>query len=130
MYVNNLNKIKTTLQSDKDDALEKDTESLESLNNNMEKSGDIEKKSNKIFIVHGHDKVAKIEVARFIVKMKFEAVILHEQVNEGKTSIEKIEYNTDVDFAVVLYTPCDTYIDDKKWCLIEHVKMLCLNMGI
>lgn len=61
----------------------------------------------KIFIVHGHDSSAKSEVARFIEKLDLEAIILHEQPNDGSTIIEKIEENTDVGYAVVLYTPCD-----------------------
>jgi len=61
----------------------------------------------KMFIVHGHDIQAKIEVARFIEKLGFEAIILHEQANRGQTIIEKIEENTNVGFAIVLYTPCD-----------------------
>lgn len=61
----------------------------------------------KVFIVHGHDELAKIEVARFIEKLGFEAIILSEQANEGKTIIEKIEEYSDVDFGIVLYTPCD-----------------------
>ena len=61
----------------------------------------------KVFIVHGHDNEAKEQVARFIEKLGLEAIILHEQVNQGKTIIEKIEANSDVGFAVILYTACD-----------------------
>lgn len=61
----------------------------------------------KVFIVHGHDDLAKLEVARLIEKFDLEAIILHEQSNSGKTVIEKIEENSDVRYAVVLYTPCD-----------------------
>lgn len=32
---------------------------------------------------------------------------MHEQPNSGRTIIEKIEANSDVQYAVVLYTPCD-----------------------
>lgn len=64
-------------------------------------------KNNKIFIVHGHDDSLKNEVARFVEKLGLEAVILHEQANAGNTIIEKIEKNSDVGFAIVLYTPCD-----------------------
>jgi predicted nucleotide-binding protein len=35
----------------------------------------------KIFIVHGHDDSSKLEVARFIEKIGFEPIILHEQAS-------------------------------------------------
>lgn len=62
---------------------------------------------NRVFVVHGHDNAAKQEVARTLEKADFQAIILHEQPSGGKTIMEKIEANTDVAFAVVLYTPCD-----------------------
>lgn len=62
---------------------------------------------NKVFIVHGHDNEAKLEVARFIEKIGFEPIILHEQASGSKTIIEKIETYSDVGFGVVIYTPCD-----------------------
>src|SRR5690606_4322311 len=61
----------------------------------------------KVFIVHGHDELLKTEVARFIERLKLEAIILHEQASEGKTIIEKIEKYSNVGFGIVLYTPCD-----------------------
>ena len=61
----------------------------------------------KIFIVHGHDNEAKLEVARFVEKIGFTPIILHEQASGSKTIIEKIEAYSDVGFGVVLYTPCD-----------------------
>ncbi|TGK78653.1 DNA-binding protein [Leptospira noumeaensis] len=64
-------------------------------------------RNTKIFIVHGHDDALKLEVARFIEKFKLEAIILHEKANSGMTIIEKIEKYTDVNFAIVLYSPCD-----------------------
>ena len=67
----------------------------------------INKTDNKVFIVHGHDEGAKQTVARFLEQCGFIAVILHEQADGGRTSIEKIEQYTDVIFAIVLYTPCD-----------------------
>lgn len=63
--------------------------------------------SNKVFIVHGHDDGARETLARFLEKLGFEAIILHEQANRGGTVIEKIEANRDVGFAVVLLTPDD-----------------------
>lgn len=61
----------------------------------------------KIFIVHGHDNGLKNEVARFLEKLKLTPIILHEQASEGETIIEKIERYSNVDFGIVLYTPCD-----------------------
>lgn len=62
---------------------------------------------NKVFIVHGHDEVLKNDVANFLKKLDLTPIILHEQANKGKTIIEKLEYYTDVDYAIILYTPCD-----------------------
>lgn len=67
----------------------------------------IGKDKNKVFIVHGRDNETKQEVARFIEKMGFEPIILHEQSSSGMTIIEKIEKYTNVGFGIVLYTPCD-----------------------
>jgi len=63
--------------------------------------------SNKVFIVHGHDGEAREAVARFLEKIGLQAIILHEQANQGRTVIEKVEANGDVGFAVVLLTPDD-----------------------
>lgn len=62
----------------------------------------------KVFIVHGHDNGAKQEVARFIEKLGFKPIILHEQVSGQMTIIEKIEaYAGEVEFGIVIYTACD-----------------------
>lgn len=61
----------------------------------------------KVFIVHGRDEHLKLASARFVEKLGFIPIILHEQANAGQTIIEKIEENTNVGFALVLYTPCD-----------------------
>ena len=61
----------------------------------------------KVFIVHGHDNAAREAAARFVENLGFKAIILHEQASSGQTIIEKIEANSNVGFAIVLYTPCD-----------------------
>lgn len=61
----------------------------------------------KVFIVHGHDEAAPVMVARFVEGLGFEAIILHEQRNKGRTIIEKLEAFSDVGFAIVLFTPDD-----------------------
>jgi len=63
--------------------------------------------SKKVFIVHGHDDGSRETAARFLERIGFEAVILHEQANRGRTVIEKVIANSDVGFAVVLLTPDD-----------------------
>jgi hypothetical protein len=63
--------------------------------------------SRRVFVVHGHDDGAREAVARFLEKIGFEAIILHEQANQGRTVIEKIEAQGNVRFAVVLLTPDD-----------------------
>lgn len=63
--------------------------------------------SHKVFIVHGHDDGAREAVARFLERIGLEAIILHEQANQGRTVIEKVEAHGDVGFAVVLLTPDD-----------------------
>lgn len=73
----------------------------------QEGNGAMAQRSNKVFIVHGHDNEAREMVARFVERLGFEAVILHEQVDRGLTVIEKLEQNSDVHFAVVVLTPDD-----------------------
>lgn len=83
---------------------------LDEINNaTRAKEGSVKSLSSgkKVFIVHGHDNEAKISVARFVEHLGLKAIILHEQTNQGKTIIEKIEKHSDVGFAIVLYTECD-----------------------
>ena len=61
----------------------------------------------KVFIVHGHDKGLRSEVARVIGQLNLEPIILNEQVNRGQTIIEKFETNSDVGYAIILLTPDD-----------------------
>lgn len=61
----------------------------------------------RVFIVHGHDGAPREAVARFITKIGLEPVILHEQANQGMTTVEKLEANGNVGYAVVLLTPDD-----------------------
>ena len=64
-------------------------------------------RSDKVFIVHGHDEGAREATARFIAKLGLQPVILHEQASGGRTVIEKLEHHADVGFAIVLLTPDD-----------------------
>lgn len=71
-------------------------------------SGKKKENNDKIFIVHGHDELAKSEAARFVDSLGLKAVILHEQINQSQTIIEKFEkHASEVAFAVVLLTADD-----------------------
>jgi predicted nucleotide-binding protein len=65
------------------------------------------KASPKVFLVHGREDGPREAVARFLERLGFEPIILHEQANQGRTVIEKVEAHSDVGFAVVLLTPDD-----------------------
>jgi len=72
-------------------------------------------RSNKIFIVHGHDEELKQIVARTVSDLGLEPVILHEQPDRGRTVIEKFVDYSDVGFAIVLLTPDDLVLPPKPW---------------
>ena len=62
----------------------------------------------KIFIIHGHDEGTKEKVARFLMQLNLNPIILHEKPNEGNTIIEKFEkHSLDAGFAIALLTPDD-----------------------
>ncbi|GMK49140.1 hypothetical protein PghCCS26_62700 [Paenibacillus glycanilyticus] len=64
-------------------------------------------KTDRVFIVHGHDNEAKQTAARFVEQLGLKAVIFHEQHDQGETIIEKLERVSDVGYAIVLLTPDD-----------------------
>jgi predicted nucleotide-binding protein len=61
----------------------------------------------RVFVVHGHDTEKREAVARYVEKLGFEAIVLAEQPNAGRTIIEKFEDYSNVAFAIVLMTPDD-----------------------
>ncbi|MVO75746.1 DNA-binding protein [Paeniclostridium sordellii] len=83
----------------------KEVGEMKSKNSSINDVVEIDKE--RVFIVHGHDDLAKTEVARFIEKLGLKPIILHEQASGGKTIIEKIEEYSNVGFGIVIYTPCD-----------------------
>lgn len=76
----------------------------EGINTNMGKN---RSSNNKVFIVHGHDGELKEKVARRLEQQGIEAIILSEQVNRGRTIIEKLEAYSDVNVAIILFTQDD-----------------------
>jgi predicted nucleotide-binding protein len=64
-------------------------------------------KPRSVFVVHGHDELAKEQVARCIRDNGLYPIVLHEQPNSGQTIMEKIERYSTVGFTVVILTPDD-----------------------
>jgi len=65
-------------------------------------------KSNKVFIVHGHDGETKYRTANFLRQHGLDPIILHLKASRNRTIIEKLEkYTEDVGYGIVLYTPDD-----------------------
>jgi len=62
----------------------------------------------KVFLVHGHDEGALQATARFLQAIGLQIIILREEPDQGRTTIEKFEAcAAEVGFAVVLLTPDD-----------------------
>lgn len=61
----------------------------------------------KIFIVHGHDEHLLSETENLCRKLNLDPIILKNQHSGGRTIIEKLEANSAVKYAVILYTACD-----------------------
>ena len=81
---------------------------------NTQKNDKLITKSDKVFIVHGHNETMKLAVASIITKLSLTPIILHEQPNKGRTIIEKFErLSEDVSFAIVLLSADDAMGDGK-----------------
>lgn len=64
--------------------------------------------SRRVFIVHGHDGELKNELARFLERLDFDPIILHEQPDKGQTIFTKLNAEmADVGFAFVILSPDD-----------------------
>ena len=70
----------------------------------------------KVFVVHGKEEGLKDRAELFLTKLGLEAIILHQQPDEGRTIIEKFEdYAEQVGFAVALCTADDLgTLNDRK----------------
>ena len=69
--------------------------------------GLFDRRLRKVFVVHGHDENMKLAVSNFLMAIGLEPIILADQVNAGRTVIEKFELNAEVGYAVVLLSPDD-----------------------
>lgn len=70
--------------------------------------GDVTAESRKIFVVYGHDEIARTQLEAMLRRWDLEPIILDQQASSGQTIIEKLEeYGADIGYAIVLATPDD-----------------------
>jgi len=100
-YESGLNEAQVLLQSCRDNLINSKPATMEQQNSSVSPP------TNEIFIVHGHDEEMKQTVARTLEALKLKPIILHEQLNQGATIIEKFEKNANVQFAIILLSPDD-----------------------
>lgn len=68
----------------------------------------VESTNRKIFVVYGHDEIARTQLEALLRRWDLEPIILDQQASAGQTIIEKLEeYIADVGYAIVLATPDD-----------------------
>jgi len=80
---------------------------FEALGGSMLSGIDSQNANKNVFIVHGHDDLKKLEVARFVDELGLNSIILHEKPNHGRTILQKFEDYSDVGFAIALLTADD-----------------------
>lgn len=62
----------------------------------------------KVFVVYGHDEIARTQLEAMLRRWDLNPIILDQQASSGQTIIEKLEeYGADVGYAIVLATPDD-----------------------
>lgn len=84
--------------------------------------------TNEVFVIHGHDDGIKNTVARFLENLGLTATILHEQPDEGRTVIEKLEHYAN-GFAIALLTPDDVGGTDEHNLKPRARQNVILEMG-
>lgn len=85
---------------------------------------EVQVSDNSVFIVHGHDSFARVEVENFLRKLKLQPIVLFEQASRGATVIEKFERESNrAKFAVILLTPDDVGCTAAMFTSSENPKM-------
>lgn len=70
--------------------------------------GSAEPNNKKIFVVYGHDEIARTQLEALLRRWDLDPIILDQQASGGQTIIEKLEeYGSDVGYAIVLAIPDD-----------------------
>jgi len=82
-------------------------------------------RSNTVFIVHGHDEVLRLGIESLLRRHGLKPVVLQDQLNKGRTIIEKFEQEAEpAGYAVILLTP-----DDYGFAAVELKKDLAAREG-
>ena len=72
-------------------------------------------KNRKVFVVYGHDEVARTQLEAMLRRWDLEPLILDQLESSGNTIIEKLEeYMPEADFGIVLATPDDVGFPKNK----------------
>jgi len=97
------------------------------------------RENRKVFVVYGHDTVARDQLEAMLRRWDVEPIILDQLASEGQTIIEKLEaYTDEINFGVVLATPDDEGYrvgkpDEKAFRVRQNVVlelgMLLSNLG-
>lgn len=61
----------------------------------------------KVFVIFGHDIALKDQIVTYLYRVRLEPVLLSEQAGGGRTLIQMLHDNADVDYAIALLTPDD-----------------------
>lgn len=92
--------------------------------------GAITRHPKRIFIVHGHDGKAKLELENLLTRLNLEPIILHRMPDKGRTVIEKFEGESKgTSYAFVILTPDDEcLLSDEETGLQKRVKRARQNV--
>ena len=70
--------------------------------------GKLSANNKKVFVVYGHDDIARTQLEAMLRRWDLDPIILDQQASSGQTIIEKLEeYGADVGYAIILATPDD-----------------------
>jgi len=86
--------------------------------------------SKEIFVVHGHDDEARLQLKSLLSALGLQPVILSEQTHRGRTIMEELEHwSTTCSFAFVLVTPDDIGGDNETKSLRRGRQNVILELG-
>lgn len=89
-------------------------------------------KNRKVFVVYGHDEIARTQLEALLRRWDLDPIILDQQASGGQTIIEKLEeYGSDIGYAIVLATPDDEGKAKNETILKKRVRQnVVLELGM